>query len=608
MAAVPLKAAEVGTTAQEERFIAIAPCRLDDTRFSSSDNLGGSASHVLQVDMAKNRCGRIVPDVAVAYAVRITSHPGVVRAGEAVDRAAGPLVRHPVNTPLHFPVAAADHISVDLEGYYVPPGASVDPKTGPSSGNAVTGDEQASDDVDAAQTARSTRVGVNTNLDGTYGKVVLDGFTGLYGAGVLTEPKSGERGWTIAKGAESGGAGGFSVFNGSLSEILTVRTNGYLTVQNSSFLSGRTAYYNSAEVTGNIVHDVSIVNPKNQPGTTGRVAFFRASSNAETGSPATTKFEATTLGGESGVAVNFDSHFFYHWPADTKYHFRAYSDGTATPGETFWVKAVTRDSVRNLADMYVSGNVGIGLKVAAAELHVEDLAGDADFILSSGDNSGDANFPTLTLMRKDGNDNLVAKYGLRLDAGDANKFKLLYGTGPGEFTSTLLTVDATGNVQIGTTALPANLSVTGNITGAKVLGAVYQDVAEWVPATTDMSPGTVVILNPESTNEVMPSSGEYDVRVAGVVSAQPGVILGVGGDSKEQVATMGRVRVMVDATAAPIRVGDLLVTSSKTGRAMRSEPMDINGRKFHQPGTIIGKALEPLAGGEGQILVLLSMQ
>jgi hypothetical protein len=36
--------------------------------------------------------------------------------------------------------------------------------------------------------------------------------------------------------------------------------------------------------------------------------------------------------------------------------------------------------------------------------------------------------------------------------------------------------------------------------------------------------------------------------------------------------------------------------------------MEINGRQFHQPGTIIGKALEPLDGGVGEILVLLSLQ
>jgi hypothetical protein len=41
---------------------------------------------------------------------------------------------------------------------------------------------------------------------------------------------------------------------------------------------------------------------------------------------------------------------------------------------------------------------------------------------------------------------------------------------------------------------------------------------------------------------------------------------------------------------------------------MRSEPIEVQGRTFHQPGTIIGKALEPLDSGLGEILVLLSLQ
>ena len=153
-----------------------------------------------------------------------------------------------------------------------------------------------------------------------------------------------------------------------------------------------------------------------------------------------------------------------------------------------------------------------------------------------------------------------------------------------------------------------NMTVDGNITGAKVIGAVYQDLAEWVPATNDMAPGTVVVLNTGKTNEVMPSERQYDTSVAGVVSANPGIILGIAGDEKEQIATTGRVKVRVDARSAAIRVGDLLVTSDIAGTAMRSQPMEINGRQFHQPGTIIGKALEPLKGRIGEILVLLSMQ
>ncbi len=57
----------------------------------------------------------------------------------------------------------------------------------------------------------------------------------------------------------------------------------------------------------------------------------------------------------------------------------------------------------------------------------------------------------------------------------------------------------------------------------------------------------------------------------------------------------------------PIAVGDLRVTSATIGHAMRSRPVDV-GVAVRRPGTIIGKALEPLTGGRGQILVLLTLQ
>ena len=174
-------------------------------------------------------------------------------------------------------------------------------------------------------------------------------------------------------------------------------------------------------------------------------------------------------------------------------------------------------------------------------------------------------------------------------------------------------VTSAGNVGIGTSAPAQRLHVVGNVrvdgelTGTNVK-AQYQDLAEWVPSNVDLEPGTVVILDRAVGNGVMASSGAYDTTVAGVVSAKPGIILGEEGASKEQIATTGRVRVKVDASAGPIQVGDLLVTSSRTGRAMKSSPVDVGGIAMHRPGTIIGKALEPLQSGEGEILVLLSMQ
>ncbi len=120
---------------------------------------------------------------------------------------------------------------------------------------------------------------------------------------------------------------------------------------------------------------------------------------------------------------------------------------------------------------------------------------------------------------------------------------------------------AQGNVGISTAAPTMALHVIGDVTVTGNISAKYQDVAEWVPSTQKLSAGTVVILDIGHDNHVAASSTPYDTRVAGVVSAQPGIALGEAGEGEALVATTGRVKVKVEATRAPIRVGELLVTS-----------------------------------------------
>jgi hypothetical protein len=193
--------------------------------------------------------------------------------------------------------------------------------------------------------------------------------------------------------------------------------------------------------------------------------------------------------------------------------------------------------------------------------------------------------------------------------GDSQRQRLFQVTNyPGGTEAVRFFVGYDGRVGIGTIVPQEKLHVEGNIHVTGNINAKYQDVAEWVTATTDLTPGTVVVLNPSRDNEVMASTRAYDTAVAGVVSEQPGLTLGEKAASKETVATMGRVRVKVDARRAPIAVGDLLVTSDRSGIAMKSIPVEVSGLSMHRPGTIIGKALQPLAEGEGEILVLLSMQ
>ena len=107
---------------------------------------------------------------------------------------------------------------------------------------------------------------------------------------------------------------------------------------------------------------------------------------------------------------------------------------------------------------------------------------------------------------------------------------------------------------------------------------------------------------------MLPSPKAYDTRVAGAVSKQPGLILGEQSDTKAMIAQSGRVKIKVDAKYRAIRIGDLLVMSPTPGYAMRSKAIKVGGQAIHRPGTLLGKALEALPNGKGEILVLLTLR
>ncbi|HKP11354.1 MAG TPA: hypothetical protein VJZ91_04560 [Blastocatellia bacterium] len=247
-----------------------------------------------------------------------------------------------------------------------------------------------------------------------------------------------------------------------------------------------------------------------------------------------------------------------------------------------------------------AGNIGVGTALPNAKVDVTTANANDGIKLNGstnwamlGTNFGNGSYNNLT---RAGDRGIV--YGGAAPGNQGGGFVIV----PWMSAASGIRLDPSGNVGVG-----ADLNVSGAITGATI-NATYQDVAEWVPSTQKLAAGTVVVLDADHNNHVLASSKSYDTRVAGVVSAQPGLILGQGGDDKLKVATTGRVKVQVDATRASILVGDLLVTSDVEGVAMKSIPVDLGGTPIHRPGTIIGKALEPLASGTGEILVLLSLQ
>lgn len=121
-----------------------------------------------------------------------------------------------------------------------------------------------------------------------------------------------------------------------------------------------------------------------------------------------------------------------------------------------------------------------------------------------------------------------------------------------------------------------------------------------------VEPGTVMVLGEDGV--LQPSQSAYDKRVAGVVSGagnyKPGIVLDKQGSqpNRKPIALLGKVYCKVDASVAPVKVGDLLTTSPKPGHAMKATDRD---QAF---GSVIGKALRPLHEGCGLIPILIALQ
>lgn len=127
-----------------------------------------------------------------------------------------------------------------------------------------------------------------------------------------------------------------------------------------------------------------------------------------------------------------------------------------------------------------------------------------------------------------------------------------------------------------------------------------------IGAGVTVEPGTVMVVGEDGA--LFPSQHAYDKRVAGVVSGagnyKPGIVLDKqeSSNTRKPIALLGKVYCKVDAHFGAIGVGDLLTTSPTPGHAMKADdPL----RAF---GTVIGKALRPLAEGQGLIPILIALQ
>jgi len=139
------------------------------------------------------------------------------------------------------------------------------------------------------------------------------------------------------------------------------------------------------------------------------------------------------------------------------------------------------------------------------------------------------------------------------------------------------------------------------------IGLSSADLAECIPlssfAVNDESyyphPGDLVSVGADGF--VQKSMMAESPKVMGVVSTKPAHVLrGMIPDSVE-VALTGVVPCHVVAENGPVLPGDLLISSSRPGYAMRAN-------KPYEIGTIVGKAIERLDSGEGTIFILVALQ
>lgn len=131
------------------------------------------------------------------------------------------------------------------------------------------------------------------------------------------------------------------------------------------------------------------------------------------------------------------------------------------------------------------------------------------------------------------------------------------------------------------------------------------DVAELIPHVGRMPvPGDVVMIDVDNPMHYRVADEANSAAVAGVITTKPGVLMNAGVEDVGEapaLALVGRVPVKVTDEAGSIRAGDLLVSSSTPGHAMKAPAQPAAG-------TIVGKALQAHVQGAGKVEMLVMLR
>ncbi|WP_343611436.1 collagen-like protein [Chryseobacterium oranimense] len=172
---------------------------------------------------------------------------------------------------------------------------------------------------------------------------------------------------------------------------------------------------------------------------------------------------------------------------------------------------------------------------------------------------------------------------------------------------------SSGNIlimrNVGTNVARVNKSGTGFFNGGtQNSGADVAEAFDVEGKTSEYEPGDILIISTNSDRTVEKSSKPYSNLVAGVYATKPGVLLTEENIDSEltgkvPMGVIGVIPTKVCLEGGKIKRGDLLVTSSKTGTAMKANPKKV------KIGQVIGKALQDYDQNSiGKIKVLVNIK
>lgn len=143
--------------------------------------------------------------------------------------------------------------------------------------------------------------------------------------------------------------------------------------------------------------------------------------------------------------------------------------------------------------------------------------------------------------------------------------------------------------------------------GTQTGGADFAESVAIAGESSRHEPGDLLIVDTTAKRQLKLSSQPYSTLVAGIYSTKPGVLatphsMDQPAANEIPLAIVGIVPCKVTAENGPIQPGDLLVSSSTRGRAMKGTD------RSRMLGAVVGKALEPLNEGQGTIQVLVTLQ